>query len=115
MSARRRVAVSSPQTRLAHSRRRLRRRWRAPRLDPAEEVRARAQHREQRRIAAGTLAALGALLVLLPAVFAAFPVLDEVRAGAVPLSWLLLGAGPFPVMAGLAWWQLHRAERAERR
>lgn len=108
-----RVAVTSPQTRLAHSRRKLRRRWRAPRLEPAEAERARILYEEQRRRAVAPLLGLFALLFGLPLLFALLPALDELRLLGVPVSWLMLGVLPFPVMVGLARWQLHRAERAE--
>ncbi|GAA0534816.1 hypothetical protein [Saccharopolyspora thermophila] len=113
MSGPKRVAVMSPQTRVAHARRMLRRRWRAPRLDPAEAERAAALHRVQRRRGAVTLVLLFALLFGLPVVFATAPRLDEMRLLDVPVSWLLLVVVPFPVMAWLARWQLRRAERAE--
>ena len=35
------------------------------------------------------------------------------RLSGVPLSWLAVAVLPWPVLAGLAWWQLRRAERAE--
>ncbi|KAA5824937.1 hypothetical protein ABT337_33145 [Saccharopolyspora hirsuta] len=113
MSGPKRVAVTSPQTRVAHARRTLRRRWRAPRLDPAEAARAAQLHQVQRRRGLVTLLLLFLLLFGLPVVFAVFPALDEIRLLDVPVSWLLLAVAPFPAMAALAWWQLRRAERAE--
>ncbi|MEB3370789.1 DUF485 domain-containing protein [Saccharopolyspora mangrovi] len=110
-----RVAVTSPQTRVAHARRMLRRRWRAPRLEPGEALRARQLHRVQRRIGAVTLLVLFALVFGLPLVFAAAPGLDELRVLGVPVSWALLVLLPFPAMVVLARWQLRRAERAEER
>ncbi|MDI2028273.1 hypothetical protein QFW96_06615 [Saccharopolyspora sp. TS4A08] len=110
-----RVAVTSPQTRVAHARRTLRRRWRAPRLEPGEELRARALHRAQRRLGAVTLLLLCALVFGLPLVFTAAPVLDELRLLGVPVSWLMLVLLPFPAMAALARWQLRGAERVEER
>lgn len=113
MSGPKRVAVTSPQTRLAHSRRKLRRRWRAPRLEPAEAERARALYAAQRGPAAATLIGLFALLLGLPILFALLPVLDELRVLDIPVSWLVLAVLPFPVMVFLARWQLRRAERVE--
>ena len=113
MTVRRRVTVMSPQTRVAHARRVVRRRWRAARLDAAEAGRARQLYRAQRRWGAVTLSALFTLLFGLPVLFALAPALDEVRLYGVPLSWLLLVVVPFPAMAALAWWQLRRADRAE--
>lgn len=110
-----RVAVTSPQTRAAHARRTLRRRWRAPRLEPGEALRARTLYRAQRRIGAVALLLLFALIFGLPLVFAVAPVLDEMRVLDVPVSWLLLVLLPYPAMAALARWQLRGAERAEER
>lgn len=115
MSGPKRVAVMSPQTRLAHSRRRLRRRWRAPRLEPAEADRARRLYRLQLRIGVVTLTLLFLLLFGLPVVFAMFPELDRLRLAEIPVSWLMIVLVPFPVMVLLARRQLVRAERAERR
>ncbi|RRO20724.1 hypothetical protein EIL87_02385 [Saccharopolyspora rhizosphaerae] len=110
-----RVAVTSPQTRVAHARRMLRRRWRAPRLEPEEALRTQALYRAQRRIGAVTLGALFALILGLPLIFALAPDLDGVRVLDVPVSWALLVLLPYPAMAVLARWQLRRAERAEER
>ncbi|KUP95945.1 hypothetical protein [Thermobifida cellulosilytica] len=110
-----RVAVTSPQTRLAHLRGRARGRWRVPRLDPEDAERAERLYRLQRRQGLLALVAGAAALVGLPLVFAAWPVLDEVRVWSIPLSWLMLAVLPYPTMAALAFWQLYRAERIERR
>ncbi|TDQ53055.1 hypothetical protein [Actinorugispora endophytica] len=111
----RRVAVTSPQTRLAHSRGRARGRWRVPRLDPGNAERAAALYHAQRAQGLVGLALTTALLLGLPLVFTAWPELDGVRLLGVPLSWLMLAVLPYPVMALLAHWQLRRAERVERR
>lgn len=113
MSPHRRQVVTSPQTRLAHARRRHRTAWRPPALDPAEVRNALAVYRLQRTRAAVALGALFALLFGLPLLLHAFPSLDEVRLVGVPVSWLALVAIPYPAMVLLAWWQLRRAERAE--
>jgi hypothetical protein len=115
MSRVRRVAVTSPQTRLARARRRTHRRWRASRLDQAELDRALALYRAQRLPGLVSLALMALLLLGLPVVFAVWPGLDSVRLAGIPLSWLMLGALPFPLMVWLAAWQLRRAERIERR
>lgn len=111
----RRVAVTSPQTRLAHARRRARGRWRAPHLDSADAEQALALFQVQRRRALGAVAWLFALVLLLPLGFALWPVLDAVRLLGMPLSWVLVVAVPFPAMVVLAVWQLRRAERPEDR
>jgi hypothetical protein len=113
MSRIRRVAVTSPQTRLAHARRRSRGRWRVPRLPPAETQRATALYRAQRRHGLPALVLMFALLLGLPGVFAVFPGLDSVRLLGIPVSWLMIAVLPYPSMALLARWQLRRAERLE--
>ena len=109
----RRVAVTSPQTRLAHARRRVSRHWRAPRLDRAEADRARTLYRAQRWRGVTTLVLLFTWIFGLPVVFAVLPVLDDLRLFDVPASWLALVLLPFPVMVLLARWHLRRAERVE--
>ncbi|MPY84300.1 MAG: hypothetical protein GEV00_13475 [Actinophytocola sp.] len=112
-TASKRVAVMSPQTRLAHSRRRLRGPWRTPRLDPGDADRAQRAYRRQRSRGITALAATALLLFGLPVVFTMLPALTEVRLLGVRVSWLLLAVLPYPIMVGLAWWQLRRAEAAE--
>ena len=113
MSHVRRVAVTSPQTRLAHAHRRADGPWRPPRLDSAETSRAMALYSKQLRRAALSLAALVAFLAGLAVLFEHEPVLDHLRVMGIPLSWLMLGALPFPVLVTLAVWQLRHAERIE--
>jgi hypothetical protein len=111
-----RVAVMSPQTRLALHRRRVGRAdasWRRPKLDPAAAERAETFYRRQRSRAITALALLFALVFGLPVVFAALPGLDGVRLAGIPLSWLMLAALPYGAMVVLARWQLRRAEAAE--
>jgi hypothetical protein len=109
----RRVAVTSPQTRLAHGHRRAIGHWRAPRLDAAETSRALSLYHGQRRPAVLTLAALAILLCGLTMVFTLCPGLDQARLLGIPVSWLMLGVLPFPAMVLLAGWQLRRAEALE--
>ena len=91
----RRVAVTSPQTRVALGGRRGPP-ARAPRLASAELARAERIRTVQLRRAVTALLAGGAFLV------------------GLPISWLAVAVLPWPVLTGLAWWQLRRAERAER-
>lgn len=107
--------MTSPQTRLARSRGRERGRWRVPRLDPAGAERAAALYRSQRTQGLAALVLVLVLLIGLPLLFTAWPGLDGVRLLDIPLSWLLLAVLPYPAMALLAFWQLLRAERIERR
>lgn len=109
----RRVAVTSPQTRLAHARRKARGRWRVPVLDPADAERAQRLFRVQRRRAAVAVGWLFALVLLLPLVLSLWPELDSVRLLGIPVSWLAVVVIPFPAMVFLAGWQLRRAERPE--
>lgn len=113
MPGHKRIAVMSPQTRLAHSRRRARGRWRVPKLDGPGAERAVELHRRQLRLAVAPLAFLFAGILGLPLLFALFPGLDEVRLLGIPVSWLALAVLPYPALALLAGWQLRRAERAE--
>ena len=113
MPGHKRVAVMSPQTRLAHSRRRLRGRWRVPNLDPAGAERAEVLYRAQLRLAIAPLALLFLGILGLPLVFALFPSLDDTRLLGIPISWLALAVLPYPALTLLAGWQLRRAERIE--
>ncbi|SFB60815.1 hypothetical protein SAMN05216266_12647 [Amycolatopsis marina] len=113
MTGNRRVAVTSPQTRLAHSRRRHRGRWRVSTLDPAEAEHAVVLYRIQRRRAAIAVGLLALLVFGLSLALTAFPGLADVRLADIPVSWLALGVLPFPAMVLLAVWQLRRAEAPE--
>nr|WP_143446798.1 hypothetical protein [Kibdelosporangium aridum] len=113
MMPHRRVAVTSPQTRLAHARKRSRGRWRVPVLDPADVERAQRLFRIQRRRAMVAVAWLFALVLLLPLVFSQWPQLDTMRLLGIPVSWLAVVLIPFPAMVFLAIWQLRRAEKPE--
>ena len=114
MRQQRRVAVTSPQTRVALAGRRTGAPFVAPHLAPADAERARRIHRRQLRYALTVLAMLAALLLGLPLVLAGAPALDAVRFVGIPVSWLAVAVLPFPLLALLAGWQLRKAERAER-
>jgi hypothetical protein len=105
--------VTSPQTRVALEGRRGPP-ARAPRLTPAELARAERIRALQLRRAVTALLAGAGFLVGLPLLLHLAPALDDVRILGVPISWLAVAVLPWPVLAGLAWWQLRRAERAER-
>jgi hypothetical protein len=110
----RRVAVTSPQTRVALAGRRSGAPAAHPHLAPADAERARRIHDRQLRYALTALGLLGALLLGLPLVLAGLPALDTVRLAGIPVSWLAVAVLPFPLMALLAGWQLRKAERVER-
>ncbi|MCE3553981.1 hypothetical protein LWC33_21300 [Pseudonocardia sp. RS11V-5] len=110
MSRQRRVAVTSPQTRVALAARRGV--SAVPRSLTGEELRVAARiRRGQLRVAAGTLAAAALLLVGLPVLLGAVPV--ALRVGPFPVVWIAVALLPYPVLAVLAHWQLRRAERTE--
>jgi hypothetical protein len=114
MRQQRRVAVTSPQTRLALAGRRTGTPAAPPHLAPADAERARRIHRRQLRYALTSLGMLGVLLVGLPLLLAGIPALDAVRLAGIPVSWLAVAVLPYPLLVLLAHWQLRRAERAER-
>lgn len=114
MTRQRRVAVTSPQTRLSLAGRRTGAPAAVPHLAPADAERARRIHRRQLRYALTVLGLLAVLLLGLPVLLAAAPWLDEVRLGGIPISWLAVAVLPYPVLVMLAQWQLRRAERTER-
>lgn len=54
------------------------------------------------------------LLAGLPAVFAAFPALGQVRLFGIPLPWLILGVLVYPLLLAGGWAYVRQAERNER-
>lgn len=109
----RRVVVVSPQTRLA-----LARRGRGARKvvqsHDIDIAAAWAAYAKQRRLALFSMAVLVLFVLGLPLLLALVPQLARVRLGDVPLTWLLLGAAPYPALLAMAWAQVHAAEWAER-
>lgn len=69
--------------------------------------------REQLRLALACLVGLAATVGSLPLVFLFLPHLAEVRVLGMPLSWLLLGALVYPLLAFLGWVYVRAAERNE--
>jgi hypothetical protein len=114
MSAPRRVVVVSPQTRLA-----LARHGRGARKvvlpHDIDTAAAQAVYTRQRRLALRSMAALVLLVLGLPLLLAVVPELGRLRLGDVPVSWLLLGAAPYPLLLAVAWVHLRAAERTERK
>jgi hypothetical protein len=68
----------------------------------------------QLRLAGRVLLVLTLTVGSLPLVFHLVPDLVEVTPLGVPLSWLLLGAGVYPLLLLLGWRFVVRAERNER-
>lgn len=71
--------------------------------------------RAQLRLALGTSAALLLTIGVLPWLFARWPAFRHARVLDLPLPWLLLGVGAYPVMGLIAWNYVRRAERNEAR
>ncbi|MDT0308587.1 hypothetical protein RM780_16710 [Streptomyces sp. DSM 44917] len=118
-AARRRVRVTSPQTRIALARghRPAQHLLPLPLPGSADEEaleRSRRIFAAQRRLAARTLAALGLLLFGLSGLLGGVPALGRVTVAGVPLSWLLLLAGAYPLLLALAALHVRAAERRER-
>lgn len=119
MSGPRRVRITSPQTRIALARRHRPAQHLLPPTIPGPGDRdsteaVRALFARQRRQAARTLGLLGAVLFGLSGLLAAAPVLSRVTVLDVPLSWLLLMGGSYPVLLLIAVRHVRRAERLER-
>lgn len=68
----------------------------------------------QLRLAGRILLLLGLSVGSLPLVFVVIPGLAEVDVAGVPLPWLVLGVGVYPVLLLLGWRYVVRAERNER-
>ncbi|QCX28789.1 hypothetical protein [Nocardioides jishulii] len=69
---------------------------------------------EQRRLAVRVLIVLGAVLGSLPLVFRLLPALADVRWFGIPLAYLLLWVLVHPLLLGLGWFYVRRAEANER-
>jgi hypothetical protein len=78
------------------------------------EIYVRSLIRSQLRAALGTAVLVVVTIGILPLAFMAVPPLRRAEVAGVPLAWLLLGAGCYPVVLILAAGFLHRAERNER-
>lgn len=119
MSPTRRVRITSPQTRIALSRRNRPAQHLLPPHLPrpgagGDDDAARAFFARQRRLALRTLAVLGALLFGLSGLLGALPVLDGITIAGVPASWLLLMTASYPLLLVIAILHVRRAERNER-
>lgn len=78
------------------------------------EVYIRSLMRAQLRTALGVLAALLATVAAIPVAFMLFDGLAEFRVAGIPLAWIVLGAGIYPVLVFLGWVYVRRAERTEK-
>lgn len=71
--------------------------------------------RAQLRLGLATLATLLLTLGVLPWLFARWGALRHAHLFGLPLPWLILGAGVYPVIGLLAWNYVRRAEHNEAR
>ena len=107
-----RVRITSPRTVGARSRSQ---RSNAAEIDAQTrlgEVYVQSLIRAQLRLALYVVLSLAATLGVLPLLFVLLP-LDRVNLAGIPLPWVVLGAGVYPWLIGLAWWYVRRAERNE--
>jgi len=78
------------------------------------EVYTRSLVRSQLRLGL-TAVAVGLVAIAgLPITFAAAPDLAAARVATVPVPWLVIGAGLYPLFVVIAWWFVIASERAER-
>jgi hypothetical protein len=77
------------------------------------EIYMRSLMRSQLRLAMGVVLMLAASVGVLPLLFELAPGLRRAHLLGVPLPWLVLGAGVYPVLIALAWFYVRRAERNE--
>lgn len=109
----RRVKVTSPQTRIALARRHRPRPRPLPLPGPEDVAGARRVFAAQRRIALRTIALLALVLFGTSGLIAAFPALDHLSAGGVPVSWLLLATATYPLLLIIAIAHVRTAERTD--
>ncbi|MEI5676166.1 MULTISPECIES: hypothetical protein [unclassified Nocardioides] len=70
--------------------------------------------RAQLGLAARVLGVLAVTVGSWPLVFHVWPGLAAVEVAGVPVAWLVLGVLVYPLLVGLGWWYVRRAERNER-
>jgi hypothetical protein len=80
---------------------------------PVGEVYMRSLMRSQLRLALGVVLLLALGVGSLPLLFELSPGLRAAHLLGVPVPWLLLGVGVYPVLIALAWFYVRRAERNE--
>jgi len=71
--------------------------------------------RSQRRLAIVCATAFIVVLVAVPLLFVLMPTLDDATVGGIPVSWIVLGAGLFPVLIAIAALYVRTAARNESR
>jgi hypothetical protein len=80
---------------------------------PVGEIYMRSLMRSQLRLALVVVLLLGLGVGSLPLLFELSPRLRRADLVGVPVPWLVLGFGVYPVLIGLAWFYVRRAERNE--
>ena len=77
------------------------------------EIYMRSLMRTQLRLALTVTAVLVVTIGVLPLVFELSPAVRHTHVFGVPLPWVLLGGGVYPMVLALAWVYISRAERIE--
>ena len=78
-----------------------------------DEIYLRSLIRGQARIAVLVAAATGALLGGVALLGGLWPAFGRSRVADLPVSWLVLGVGVYPLLMALAWFAVREAERNE--
>jgi hypothetical protein len=78
-----------------------------------DEIYLRSLIRGQARIALLICAATGVLLGGVAVLGAVWPAFDRTRVAGLPVAWLVLGFGVYPLLLGLAWFAVRESERNE--
>ncbi len=78
------------------------------------EVYMRSLLRTQLRLGLTAVGVLALILGTLPLLFAEQPQLADVRLLGLPLTWVVVAAGLYPVIIATAWWLDRAANRVER-
>jgi hypothetical protein len=69
--------------------------------------------RAQLRLARRVVLALAVLVGGIPLAYRTFPGLGDIRVLGMPLAWLLLGVGVYPLILAMGWLYVRSAERNE--
>jgi len=77
------------------------------------EIYMRSLMRSQLKLALGVVLLLAGSIGSLPLVFELSPAVRHTHLLGVPVPWLVLGFGVYPVLIALAWFYVRRAERNE--
>ena len=109
-----RVRVTSPHTERSTSRARRTATSEIDAQSELGEIYVAALLRSQLRLAISTIVALALTIGSLPVVFSLVPELTRRHLLGMPVSWVVLAFGCYPVLALLAWRYVRVAERNER-